>query len=40
MTPSVFKAYDIRGIVPDQINQDFAFLLGRALGQRDRKSVV
>ncbi|WP_159991783.1 phosphomannomutase/phosphoglucomutase [Pelistega ratti] len=31
---SVFKAYDIRGIVPSQINDDFAFLLGRALGQR------
>ena len=38
MTPSVFKAYDIRGIVPDQINQDYAFLLGRALGQRTRQA--
>ncbi len=34
MNPSVFKAYDIRGIVPSQINPEFAFLLGRALGQR------
>ncbi|MDO5680851.1 MAG: phosphomannomutase/phosphoglucomutase [Pelistega sp.] len=34
---NVFKAYDIRGIVPEQINQDFAFLLGRALGQRARQ---
>lgn len=34
---SVFKAYDIRGIVPEQINDDFAFLLGRALGQRARQ---
>ncbi len=31
---SVYKAYDIRGTVPEQINGDFAFLLGRALGQR------
>lgn len=37
MTPSVFKAYDIRGIFPSQINKDFAFLLGRALGQRARQ---
>lgn len=34
---SVYKAYDIRGIVPEQINTDFAFLLGRALGQRARQ---
>lgn len=37
MNPSVFKAYDIRGIVPSQINPDFAFLLGRALGQRAKQ---
>lgn len=29
---SVFKAYDIRGIVPTQLNADFAFQLGYALG--------
>ena len=29
---SVFKAYDIRGIVPSQLNADFAFQLGYALG--------
>lgn len=29
---SVFKAYDIRGIVPAQLNADFAFQLGYALG--------
>lgn len=29
---SVFKAYDIRGIVPAQLNSDFAFKLGYALG--------
>lgn len=28
---SVFKAYDIRGIVPDQLNPTFARALGRAL---------
>ncbi len=28
---AVFKAYDIRGIVPAQLNADFARLLGRAL---------
>ena len=30
-TPSVFKAYDIRGIVPDALNEAFAHALGRAL---------
>ena len=30
----VFKAYDIRGIVPDALNPDFARALGRALAQR------
>lgn len=30
---AVFKAYDIRGIVPAQLNADFARRLGRVLGQ-------
>ena len=30
----VFKAYDIRGIVPTELNTDFALLLGRALAIR------
>ena len=25
-----FKAYDIRGRVPDQLNEDIAYLIGRA----------
>lgn len=37
---AVFKAYDIRGIVPDQLNPDFARLLGRALAQRAREEGV
>lgn len=28
-----FKAYDIRGNVPDQLNAEFAFALGRACGE-------
>lgn len=28
--PAIFKSYDIRGIYPDQINGDFAYLFGRA----------
>ena len=31
---AVFKAYDIRGTVPDALNADFAHLLGRALALR------
>lgn len=43
-TPSlpsaVFKAYDIRGIVPAQLNPDFARLLGRALATSAREQGV
>jgi phosphomannomutase len=30
--PSIFKAYDIRGITPTTINEDVAFALGKAFG--------
>ncbi len=33
---TVFKAYDIRGTVPEQLNPSFAYLLGRALARRTR----
>jgi len=32
VTPSVFKAYDIRGVVPDTLNETFAQGLGQAFG--------
>ena len=32
LSPSIFKAYDIRGIVPSTINEDMARGLGRAFG--------
>ncbi|WP_334134080.1 phosphomannomutase/phosphoglucomutase [Tepidimonas sp.] len=34
--PHAFKAYDIRGVVPDVIDERFAFALGVAFGQRAR----
>lgn len=34
--PSVFKAYDIRGIVPEALNPEFARALGRALAASAR----
>lgn len=37
---AVFKAYDIRGIVPEQLNPDFAHLLGRALAIQAREQGV
>lgn len=37
---AVFKAYDIRGTVPDQLNPAFAFRLGLALAQRAREAGV
>ncbi|AEC20672.1 hypothetical protein PT7_2132 [Pusillimonas sp. T7-7] len=36
----VFKAYDIRGTVPEQLNADFARLLGLALAQQARAEGV
>ena len=37
---AVFKAYDIRGTVPEQINAQFALLLGRALAKRARSEGI
>ena len=34
VTASIFKAYDIRGVVPDALNPDFARALGHAFGAR------
>ena len=31
--PSIFKAYDIRGIYPDQLNSEVAYMIGAALAQ-------
>jgi phosphomannomutase len=30
VNPGIFKAYDIRGIYPDDLNEDIAYLIGRA----------
>ncbi len=32
-SPSIFKAYDVRGVVPSTLNEDVAHSLGRAFGQ-------
>ncbi len=32
ISPAVFKAYDIRGVVPATVNEPFARMLGRAFG--------
>lgn len=37
VAPSLFKAYDIRGIVPSTLTADFARGLGRAFGTRARQ---
>ena len=31
INPAIFKAYDIRGTYPDQINEEVAYQIGRAL---------
>jgi len=42
MTLSCFKAYDVRGIVPDTLNEDIAYRIGRAFAEvlNARKVVV
>ncbi len=30
MDPKIFKAYDVRGIYPDELNEDLAYQIGRA----------
>ena len=40
LPPAVFKAYDIRGTVPDQINEPFAHRLGLALAAMARREGV
>ena len=31
INPNIFKAYDVRGIYPTEINEEAAYLYGRAL---------
>ncbi len=40
LPPAVFKAYDIRGTVPGQINEPFAHRLGLALAAQARREGV
>jgi phosphomannomutase len=37
LSPGIFKAYDIRGVVPTTINEDVAHALGRAFGAMARR---
>jgi len=38
LTPTIFKAYDIRGIVPSTLNEDVAEALGKAFGTAARRA--
>ena len=40
MSLPCFKAYDIRGKVPADLNADLAYRLGRAYAQRFKPSIV
>src|SRR3954447_1987447 len=31
--PAIFKAYDVRGLYPDQMDEDVAYRLGRAFAR-------
>jgi len=37
--PSIFKTYDIRGVYPDQLDQDLAYQIGRAYAQLIKSEV-
>lgn len=38
--PSIFKAYDIRGIYPDQFNEDVAYRIARAAAQKLKPNLT
>jgi len=44
INPAIFKAYDIRGIYPDDLNEEISYRIGRAfvilLGKKNPKIVV
>ncbi|MFA5197650.1 MAG: phosphomannomutase/phosphoglucomutase [Patescibacteria group bacterium] len=42
MNPKIFKAYDIRGIYPDELNEETAYFIGQAYAQfaKAKKVVV
>ena len=40
ISDAVFKAYDIRGTVPEQIHDDFAYALGLALAEMATQAKV
>ncbi len=40
MSLNCFKAYDIRGRIPDQLNTEVAYRIGRAYGQFIRPRTV
>jgi phosphomannomutase len=40
INPSIFKAYDIRGIVPDELTPETAYRIGRAFAQYIRITVL
>jgi phosphomannomutase len=37
VSPSIFKAYDVRGVVPSTLDEQVAFALGRAFGHMARE---
>ncbi|MDP2650561.1 MAG: phosphomannomutase/phosphoglucomutase, partial [bacterium] len=39
LNPGIFKAYDIRGIVPDELDKEGAYSIGRAYAQFLKKSL-
>ena len=40
VNPSIFKAYDIRGIYPSELNEEVAYLIGRAFVRRSGAKIV
>ena len=40
MNPHVFREYDVRGVVDKDLNEDFVFHLGRAIGTYARAKRI
>ena len=40
MNKEIFRAYDIRGVYPDELNEDTAYRVGRAIVQYSKKTKI
>lgn len=40
LSPSIFKAYDIRGVIPSQLNEEVAYFIGLCIGLQSNSTII